>query len=62
MEKLALTLDIASRKMRPYFEAHAIVVLTNYPPRQALSKPYIARRLMKYVVEMGKFSIEYIVP
>ena len=31
MEKLALALVIASRKLRPYFHAHSIEVFTNYP-------------------------------
>ena len=34
LEKLALTLMVASRKLRPYFHAHSIKVLTNYPLRQ----------------------------
>ena len=31
MEKLALALIIASRKLRPYFHAHTIDVFTNFP-------------------------------
>ena len=34
MEKLALALVIASRKLRPYFYSHTICNLTNYPLRQ----------------------------
>ena len=36
LEKLALSLMVASRKLRPYFYAHPIEVLTNYPLRQVL--------------------------
>ena len=36
LEKLALALIVASRKLRPYFHAHIIEVLTNYPLRQVL--------------------------
>ncbi|KAK0606138.1 hypothetical protein LWI29_034458 [Acer saccharum] len=36
MEKLALSLIVASRKLRPYFQSHPIVVLTNQPLRQVL--------------------------
>ena len=39
LEKLALTLVISSRKLRSYFRAHLIEVLTNYPLRQVLQKP-----------------------
>lgn len=55
----ALALVIASWKLRPYFEAHAIIILTNYPLRQALSKPDTAGRLMRYVVEMGQSAVKY---
>ena len=31
LDKLALALMVVSRKLRPYFHAHPIEVLTNYP-------------------------------
>ncbi|XP_024024069.1 uncharacterized protein LOC112092339 [Morus notabilis] len=34
MEKLALTLVVIARKLRHYFQAHSIQVLTNHPLRQ----------------------------
>ena len=36
LEKMAYALVIAARKLRPYFQAHTIVVLTNAPLRQVL--------------------------
>uniref|UniRef100_A0A2N9HQ17 Reverse transcriptase RNase H-like domain-containing protein n=1 Tax=Fagus sylvatica TaxID=28930 RepID=A0A2N9HQ17_FAGSY len=39
MEKLAFPLMTATRKLRPYFQAHTIVALTNHPLRKAMSKP-----------------------
>ena len=33
LEKLALALMVASKKLKPYFHAHLIEVLTNYPLR-----------------------------
>ncbi|XP_022881041.1 uncharacterized protein LOC111398358 [Olea europaea var. sylvestris] len=36
MEKLALALITASRKLRPYFQAHSIEILTNFPLKQVL--------------------------
>lgn len=38
MEKLALALVIASRKMRPYFQTHTIQILTNFPLKQVMQK------------------------
>ncbi|KAM2564900.1 hypothetical protein TB2_013148 [Malus domestica] len=36
IEKLALALVMSARKLRPYFQAHSIIVLTNHPLRQIL--------------------------
>ena len=36
LEKLALALMVALRKLRPYFYAHPIEVLTSYPSHQVL--------------------------
>ena len=36
IEKLALSLMVAARKLRPYFQSHPITVLTNHPLRQVL--------------------------
>ena len=47
MEKLALALVVASRKLRPYFHSHTIRVLTNYPLRQVLQKLDASGRLLK---------------
>ena len=38
LEKLALTLMVALRNLRPYFHAHPIEDLTNYPLHQVLQK------------------------
>ena len=42
MEKLAFALMIGARKLRPYFQAHTIVLLTNHPLRKTMNKPDIA--------------------
>ncbi|XP_073119762.1 uncharacterized protein [Henckelia pumila] len=36
IEKLALALVIAARKLRPYFHSHPIIVLTNHPLKQII--------------------------
>ena len=58
-ERIVLALIMASKKLRPYFLAHTIVVLTSYPIRVVLHKPYASRRLLKWVVELSGFDIEY---
>ncbi|KAK1561191.1 hypothetical protein Q3G72_035306 [Acer saccharum] len=59
MEKLALSLIVASRKLRPYFQSHPIVVLTNQPLRQVLQKPELAGRLTKWAMEISEFDIQF---
>lgn len=39
LEKLAYALVFSTRKLRPYFQAHTIIVLTNQPLRQVLQRP-----------------------
>ena len=41
MEKLAFALITAARKLKPYFQAHTIVVLTDKPLRWAMHNPKV---------------------
>ncbi|XP_074375125.1 uncharacterized protein LOC141716848 [Apium graveolens] len=59
MEKLVYALILASRKLRPYFQAHRIEVRTAYPLRQVLHKPETSGRMLKWAVELGQFDLEY---
>ena len=45
MEKLAFMLVTAAHKLKPYFQAHMVVVLIDRPLRQAMSNPDTAGRL-----------------
>ena len=45
MEKLAFTLVTATRKLKPYFYAHIVVVLIDKPLQQAMSNPEAARQM-----------------
>ena len=61
MEKLALALAlvVASTKLRPYFHSCTIRVLTNYPLRQVLQKPYALGRLLKWAIELSQFEVKF---
>ena len=59
LEKLALALMVASRKLRPYFHTHSIKVLTNYPLRQVLQKLEASGRLLKWVIKLGEFEVNF---
>ena len=45
MEKLAFALIIATRKLKPYFQAHTIVVLMDKLLRKAMSSLEAAGRM-----------------
>ena len=57
MEKLILALVTTSRKLRPYFQAHIVEVLTEYPIKQILHKPETSGRLIKWAIELSEFNI-----
>ena len=59
LEKLALALVTAGRKLRPYFQCHPIVVLTQYPLRAILHKPELSGRLTKWAVELSEYDITF---
>ena len=59
MEKIAFALLVASKKLRPYFQAHSIVVMTDQPIRKMMNKIDAAGRLIQLAIELGQFNIEY---
>ncbi|KAK3017923.1 hypothetical protein RJ639_004012 [Escallonia herrerae] len=57
--KIALPLIISARSLRPYFQSHTIVVLTDQPLRKVLLSPKALGRLVNWSVELGEFDIQY---
>ncbi|XP_022848853.1 uncharacterized protein LOC111371181 [Olea europaea var. sylvestris] len=57
MGKLALALITASRKLRPYFQAHSIEVLTNFPLKQVLQRTEASGHLLKWAIELSEFDL-----
>ena len=43
IEKITFALIVASRKLRPYFQANPIVVITYQPIKKAMNKPEATR-------------------
>ncbi|XP_074324125.1 uncharacterized protein LOC141661043 [Apium graveolens] len=58
-EKFAHALITSSRKLRPYFQAHKIEVLSDQPLRNILHSPKASGRLIKWAIELGEFDIKY---
>ncbi|KAK3007473.1 hypothetical protein RJ639_013402, partial [Escallonia herrerae] len=59
IDKVALALVTSARKLRPYFQSHTIVVLTDQPLGKVLQNPDASGRLVNWSVELGEFDIKY---
>ncbi|XP_052181973.1 uncharacterized protein LOC127794767 [Diospyros lotus] len=58
-EKVALALLNASRKLRPYFQAHSINVLTEQSLRSILQKLECSDCLTKWSIELSEYDIQF---
>ena len=59
MEKLAFALVTAARKLKPYFQAHTIIVLTDQPLKRAISSLEAAGRMALWAIDLSEFDIQY---
>ncbi|GJS48653.1 reverse transcriptase domain-containing protein [Tanacetum coccineum] len=59
MEKLVLALVHASKRLKRYFQAHTIIVITDQPIKKILSRPEVVGRLQKWSIELGEYDIQY---
>ena len=59
MEKLAFALVTATHKLKPYFQAHTMVVLTNKPIWKAMSNLEATVQMALWAIELSEFDIQY---
>ena len=59
IEKLVFALITTSRKLRHYFQAHVINIMTDHPLKKAMNKLEAAGRLIQWAVELREFDIKY---
>ena len=59
MEKLTFALVTAARKLKPYFQDHTVIVLTDKPLWRAMSNLEAAGRLVLWAIELNEFDIQY---
>ncbi|GJT59339.1 reverse transcriptase domain-containing protein [Tanacetum coccineum] len=59
MEKLVMALVHVSKCLKRYFQAHPIILITDQPIQQILSRPEVAGRLQKWTIELGEYAIHY---
>ncbi|GJU36881.1 reverse transcriptase domain-containing protein [Tanacetum coccineum] len=49
----------ASKRLKRYFQAHTVVVITNQPIKQLLSSSEISGRMLKWKFELEGYDIQY---
>ena len=59
IEKLAFALVTTVRKLKPYFQAHTMIVLIAKSLRRAMSNPEAAGRMMIWVIKLSEFNVQY---
>ena len=59
LEQAALALRMVAKKLRPYFQAHPIVVLTDLPLRSTIHKLDLSGRMTRWAIELRENSISY---
>ncbi|KAI3729504.1 hypothetical protein L6452_18164 [Arctium lappa] len=59
IEKLLLSLVMAAKKLRHYFESHPIIVVTNFPLKSVLRKPELTGRLAKWNFYLINFDMDF---
>ena len=59
MKKLAFALVNAARKLKPYFQAHTVVILIDKPLQQAMSNPEAAKQMALWAIELSEFDVQY---
>ena len=57
LEQAALALRIGAKKLRPYFQAHPIVVLTDLPFWNTIHKPNLSGRMAHWEIELSEYDI-----
>ncbi|GAU32292.1 hypothetical protein TSUD_63090 [Trifolium subterraneum] len=59
IEKIALAVIMAARKLRYYFLAHSIVIRTDQPVKQLLARLDMVGRMLKWSLELAEFDISF---
>ena len=59
MEKLVFALVTVACKLKPYFQAHTMIVLTDKPLQRAMSSPEAVGQMALWAIELSEFDVQY---
>src|SRR6187397_1632047 len=59
VEKFGLALYMASKKLKPYFLAHPVVIYTDQPLKRPMTTLESSGRMLKWAIEMQSLEIFY---
>ena len=59
IEKIVFALIVASHKLRQYFHANPILVMTDQPIKKSMKQPEATGRMIQWAIELSQFDIEY---
>src|SRR6187399_619911 len=59
VQKLLFGLLMASRKLRHYFQAHEITVVTRFPLKRILHNPEATGRIVEWALELSSFGLKF---
>ena len=59
LEKMALAVMTSARKLRPYFQSHLIIVLTNLPLRTVMQNSNHSGKLSKWAIELSEYDVTF---
>ena len=59
IEKIMFALIVASHKLRQYFHANPILVMTDQPIKKSMKQPEAIGRMLQWAIELSQFDIEY---
>jgi hypothetical protein len=59
MHKLIYAILVASKKLRHYFQAHIVVVVTSFPLKAILHNSNTTGNIAKWAAELAEFQLDF---